>query len=185
MRRTVFALFFCLAISFSAQAKAENPDFVETMEQARQGNAVAQYNLGLMYAEGKGVDQDGIEAVRWYTLAAEQGYLPAINNLGMTYDYGSLGIPEDNGKAIYWYRRAAEAGVGKAQFNLARMYAQGEGVPRNLVLAYMWVSLAARLGEEVSANRAWLAERLTRDEVARADDLSLKCASQGYKDCGA
>ena len=40
---------------------------------AEQGNANAQFNLGLMYANGEGVPEDDAEAVRWYRLAAEQG----------------------------------------------------------------------------------------------------------------
>ena len=40
---------------------------------ADQGDANAQYNLGLMYQKGKGVPQDYKEAVKWYMLAAEQG----------------------------------------------------------------------------------------------------------------
>ena len=40
---------------------------------AEQGYAKAQFNLGLMYAKGRGGPQDDTEAVRWYRLAAEQG----------------------------------------------------------------------------------------------------------------
>ena len=40
---------------------------------AEQGDADAQYNLGLMYDNGNGVPQDYKEAVKWYRLAAEQG----------------------------------------------------------------------------------------------------------------
>ena len=40
---------------------------------AEQGDAEAQFNLGLMYSEGQGVPQDDKEAVKWYRLAAEQG----------------------------------------------------------------------------------------------------------------
>ena len=40
---------------------------------AEQGDARAQYNLGLMYARGDGVPEDDAEAVRWWRLAAEQG----------------------------------------------------------------------------------------------------------------
>ncbi len=42
---------------------------------AEQGDASAQYNLGIMYINGKGVPQDYAEAVKWYRLAAEQGML--------------------------------------------------------------------------------------------------------------
>ena len=42
-----------------------------------QGFAAAQYNLGLMYAEGNGVPEDDGEAARWYRLSAEQGFASA------------------------------------------------------------------------------------------------------------
>ena len=48
---------------------------------AEQGDAFAQYNLGLMYDQGLGVPQDYKEAVKWYRLAAEQGYADAQTNL--------------------------------------------------------------------------------------------------------
>ena len=44
---------------------------------AEQGNADAQWLLGSMYEEGKGVPQDYKIAVKWYTHAAEQGYARA------------------------------------------------------------------------------------------------------------
>ncbi len=49
---------------------------------ADQGNATAQFNLGVMYDTGRGVPQDDAEAVRWYRLAADQGDADAQFNLG-------------------------------------------------------------------------------------------------------
>ena len=49
---------------------------------AKQGDAVAQYNLGNMYRLGQGVPKDDKTAVKWYRLAAEQGYARAQYNLG-------------------------------------------------------------------------------------------------------
>ena len=49
---------------------------------AEQGDAEAQFNLGVMYANGRGVPQDDSEAVRWYRLAADQGHAGAQFNLG-------------------------------------------------------------------------------------------------------
>ena len=40
---------------------------------AEQGDATAQFNLGIMYYNGQGVTQDDSEAVRWLRKAAEQG----------------------------------------------------------------------------------------------------------------
>ncbi len=50
---------------------------------AEQGNAYAQYNLGIMYEIGQGVPQDYAEAVKWYRLAAEQGDAYAQTILGL------------------------------------------------------------------------------------------------------
>ena len=55
---------------------------------AEQGNAVAQGDLGFMYANGLGVLRDDAEAVRWYRLAADQGDADAQGNLGEMYADG-------------------------------------------------------------------------------------------------
>ena len=52
-------------------------DSRETLQLAERGNAQAQFNLGMMYENGQGVRQDDAEAVKWYRLAAEQGFAPA------------------------------------------------------------------------------------------------------------
>ena len=49
------------------------PDLQKTLQSARQGNAAAQFNLGLMYDKGQGgVRQDHAEAFKWYSQAAKQ-----------------------------------------------------------------------------------------------------------------
>ncbi|HHF3737183.1 TPA: tetratricopeptide repeat protein, partial [Haemophilus influenzae] len=55
---------------------------------AEQGDVKAQYNLGNMYVNGRGVKQDGFEAVKWYRKAAEQGLANAQFNLGVMYYEG-------------------------------------------------------------------------------------------------
>ena len=77
---------------------------------ADQGDANAQYNLGLKYASGEGVPEDDAEAVRWYRLAADQGLAIAQNNLGLMYASGE-GVPEDDAEAVRWYRLAADQGL--------------------------------------------------------------------------
>ena len=55
---------------------------IEYYEQAAQlGHAEAQYNLGFMYATGKGVTKDELKAKEWWTASAEQGDEKAIKNL--------------------------------------------------------------------------------------------------------
>jgi uncharacterized protein len=68
-----------------------------------------------MYKNGNGVVQDYAEAVKWYRLAAEQGYADAQYNLGLMYDYGN-GVVQDYAEAVKWYRLAAEQ--GNARLNI-------------------------------------------------------------------
>lgn len=116
---------------------------------ADQGDARAQSNLGLMYAEGKGVPQDFAEAVRWYRKAADQGYARAQSNLGLKYDDGQ-GVPQDYAEAVKWYRKAADQGYARAQFNLGDMYAEGKGVPKDPAEAVRWYRKAAEQGEALA-----------------------------------
>ncbi|WP_277600823.1 tetratricopeptide repeat protein [Eikenella corrodens] len=75
-----------LALGLSQAVWADNAsDFRQTLHLAEQGNADAQYNLGVMYDNGQGVRQDYAEAARWYRKAAEQGYAKAQYNLGSMY----------------------------------------------------------------------------------------------------
>ena len=84
---------------------------------AEQGNASAQYNLGLLYANGLGVAQDHIEAAKWFLKAAEQGNTDAQNNLGAIYGEGQ-GVPRDMVRAYTWFSLAATAGNQSAAKNL-------------------------------------------------------------------
>ena len=81
-------------------------DLTETRRLAEQGDVTAQYNLGVHYSNGDGVQQDDAEAARWYRLAAEQGDADAQYSLGFMYATGD-GVPENDAEAVKWYRLAA------------------------------------------------------------------------------
>jgi hypothetical protein len=68
---------------------------------AEQGDAAAQYNLGVMYFEGHGVPKDETEAVKWWRKGAEQGDAGAQHNLGLAYSNGH-GVPKDDVLAYKW-----------------------------------------------------------------------------------
>ena len=76
---------------------------------ADQGNASAQYRLGAMYANARGVQQDDAEAVRWFRLAADQGHAEAQYYLGLMYANGE-GVPQDYAEALRLYRLSADQG---------------------------------------------------------------------------
>ena len=81
---------------------------------ADQGNAPAQYNLGLMYHDGQGVSRSYIEAAKWFHLAAEQGYAPAQLTLGALYHDGQ-GVPQNFVESYKWFILAANAGNESAK----------------------------------------------------------------------
>lgn len=78
------------------------------------GNAVAEFNLGVLYEGAAGIAANPDEAVRWYTQAAEHGNALAQFNLSVMYDLGR-GVAQDNEKALAWLQRAAAAGNASAQ----------------------------------------------------------------------
>ena len=83
---------------------------------AKQGNADAQYNLGVMYEKGQGVPENDKTAVKWYKLAAEQGVADAQTSLGVMYGKGR-GVPHDYVRAHMWYNLAASQGDKNATEN--------------------------------------------------------------------
>ena len=87
---------------------------------AEQGYALAQSNLGWMYANGEGVPQNYKTAIKWFTLAAEQGFAVAQNNLGWMY-YNGDGVPQNDKTALKWYTLAAEQGDALAQSQVEKL----------------------------------------------------------------
>ena len=77
---------------------------------AEQGVAEAQYNLGVMYDNGRGVRQDDAQAVHWYRKAAEQGNVEAQHNLGAMYANGQ-GVRQDHKIAKEWLGKACDNGL--------------------------------------------------------------------------
>ncbi len=76
---------------------------------AAQGDAQAQFNLGVMYDNGKGVPQDYAEAIRWFRLAATQGYALAQYKLGVMYQDGT-GVVQNYKQGYMWFNLAAAQG---------------------------------------------------------------------------
>src|SRR5581483_4178960 len=78
---------------------------------AEEGSAAAQYNLGLLYVDGRGVPKDTAEAAKWFTRAAEQGYTQAQHNLGAMYGSGQ-GVKRDYIQAYKWLNVCSAKGNG-------------------------------------------------------------------------
>ena len=153
------------------------------------GYDVAQDVLGDYLSSGEqGLDQDEIEAERWYRKAAEQGNMHAQYSLSKLYRprYGDhVEVEEDRAEAFLWMRRSAERGNAEAYSNLASDYRYGNGVEVDGGEAVSWYKKAAekdnsgdaqfQLGEifeegivvrqDIPQSRRWF---------RRAEDLGLK-----------
>ena len=109
------------------------------------GNAVAQYEVGIRYAEGRGVTANASEAARWLERAAKQGVALAQFRLAGLYEKGT-GVKKDVETARRLYKSAAEQGNAKAMHNLAVLYAEGAAVKPDYRTAAQWFRLAADHG---------------------------------------
>ena len=109
--------------------KAASPD-LETTTPYKQGYALAQHQLALMYHTGKGVKQDIKKAAKWYQRAAEQGLAESQFSLGLLYQMGNE-VNQDFKEAEKWYQEAAEQGFARAQNNLAEMCEASGEVHKN------------------------------------------------------
>ena len=135
------------------QESAEVPLFkATTREKAEQGDAEAQFNLGLMYEEGQGVLRNYKEAVKWIRKAAEQGFAKAQCYLGVMYHNGK-GVPKNYMEALEWFSKAAALEHAESQYWLGVMYDYGKGVTQNFIEAYAWYLLAKANGDEEASKR--------------------------------
>ena len=133
-----------------------------------QGDAAAQFKVGLIYYFGQGVPRDYLESLHWFKKAARQGHPLAQYNAGYMHEKGE-GTPQDYVEAAKYYRQAAERGDQMSQYNLGYIYEKGLGVNRDEVQALMWYSLAAVQGEtKAKAARDRVTVWMTPNQVAEA-----------------
>lgn len=85
---------------------------------AEQGDPAAQFAMGAHYATGEDVNQDYVEASRWFGKAAEQGNVPAQSALGAYYWVGR-GVPRDLEKAYFWSILARAGGDETSKYRVA------------------------------------------------------------------
>ena len=115
-------------------------------EAAEAGLVHAQYELGKIYRDGRGVEKDALLAAAWLTRAAEQGSDAASYALGALLLTGGEGLAKDILSALNWLRRSAEDGNQYAQYRLGRLLLRGEDAPREIEEAVRWLTASAEQG---------------------------------------
>jgi len=171
MKRTVLTLILLLTTSLAMGANDIWQNlFKEKMQEAKQGDSNAQYDVASMYQNGRGVSPDMAKATEWYKKSAAQDNIKAVNRLklleankerfkkvlaqaekgdsdsqyklGKMYSEG-IGVSIDNAKAAKAFESAAIQGHAKAEYNLGLRYYEGTGVKGNRATAYKWFKAAA------------------------------------------
>ena len=171
------------------------------------GDAKAQYRLGVKYENGIGVTRNPIEALRWFYRSAEQEYPDALYRLGVKHFSGN-DVPLNFKAAIRWWRRAAavghvgaikrleltssfndakqsaRAGGAAAQYKLGFLYQEGLGVLVDESLAVEWFKLAAEQGHteaQFNLGYKYLRGKGIDQDKKRAIAWWLRAAGQGHR----
>jgi SH3-like domain-containing protein len=114
---------------------------------AAEGNADAQYALGVAYFKGEGVSRDLNNSMKWFEQAANSGNVQAMFNLGAAYWEGN-GTRQSYAEAVQWWEKSATAGQSAAQYNLGLAYYLGKGAEQDLDQALKWIRQSAENGHD-------------------------------------
>ncbi len=123
----------------------------EASEETEISDSWEQYNMGYSYEFGDGVEQDYVEAVKWYKLSAAQGNAWAQGALGRCY-FDGLGVEQNRKKAAELFLKSAEQGHSSGQKWLGYCYQYGYGVEKNLSKTVEYYKLASAQGEKWAQN---------------------------------
>ncbi len=132
--------------ALAKQRKGEHAAAAGLFRQAAQeGHGGAAYELGLAYAQGRGVERNLDRSAAWINRAAASGEPRAQYLLGASYFAGN-GVRQDHTRATEYLAAAATQGHARAQYLLAKSFANGLGVPKDPAWAGRWYGKAAQQG---------------------------------------
>jgi TonB family protein len=117
--------------------------------------------------------------------AAEKGNAKAQFNVGMMYESGQYDFAKSDKWAARWYRKSANQGQADAQNNLGLLYATGNGVEKNIILAYFWLSNSVNSGKNKNAqkNLAGVIAQMSPEQITRGEKLLRDCVPESVEAC--
>lgn len=160
----------CLSIVLVATVHAQEPGsraFAELLRRADDGDAGAQFEVGLAYESGTRASADRDKALQYYLMAAHQGLSLAQNSLGSMYQ--EVGKYDE---AFIWYEKSAKSGDYMAINSLAYLYDEGLGVEYDDEKALSLYLRAANLGHP---DAMWNIAILYNQGELREIDEHLTC----------
>jgi hypothetical protein len=154
--------------------------FREWKVSAEAGQAEAEFDLGVLYAQGLGVRRDLTEAMTWYRKAAEQGNAAAEFALGQLYLRG-WGVPRDEADAIRWFQMANSVDSDGPPTDWARV--EGYGMTRDPQQAVYWYQQASDKGHpeaQYNLGRLYASGQGVQRDGEQAARWMSASATQGY-----
>lgn len=136
-RKFSLSLLFIIGTVSVQAAELWTEIYNERLIAAKQGSAEAQFDVGAMLENGRGVTADRDQANKWYQKAADQNYSRAVQ---------AVARMKDNARRLRMIEKQAEADDVEAQYKLGNMYLTGTGTPVDLKQAEQWLSRAAKKG---------------------------------------
>jgi len=168
---------FVIGTTLAAAAQ----DIEKLKERAATGEAVAQYDLALMYDNGHGVTQDSVQAALWYRKAAENNVAQAQYRLGYDYFLGR-GIPQNYAQSSKWWHKASAQGYAPAEIGLGISYFAGKGVMASYETSYFWFDIAASGNLESGRMKLVVAARDSVGAILSNCGGSGGCSDSGLRE---
>ena len=142
------------------------PNNMDYFERAREGDVVAMVRLGKLYYEGKGVEKNIDESIRWMRAAAEKNSAWAKNELiGILIQRCNDGdLEEAHNLCLDLVAKEDTAGMVR----LGKLYYEGKGVEKNIDESIRWMRAAAE------KNSAWAKNELIGILIQRCNDGDLE-----------
>lgn len=104
-----------LSANESGNEKIMNtPALWKVYTDALRGDKDAQFQVGVMYERGVGIDMNQSQAAKWYEKAALQGHMDGQYNIGIMYGSGR-GVEQNDRFAMMWLASAAKQGDKEAR----------------------------------------------------------------------
>ncbi|WP_143525936.1 SEL1-like repeat protein [Rhodanobacter sp. C05] len=145
-------LYEATPVSTEAKSTLPEPGKLEknsTSDMAAVRSPEAENQLGQTYAVNGVDDATYRMAVELFQRSADQGYPPALYNLGTMYEDGH-GVAQNLPLAVDLFKQSAVKGYSVAQFHLGVLYKDGRGVKGSAKLAHAWWEKAAEQGHIVA-----------------------------------
>lgn len=167
--------------ALSDRRLTENERIAKWSAQANQGDATAQYNLGVAYSLDDGLEKDMDKAIEWFKKSAQNANADAAFNLGVIY-MGSKDVAADYHQAKLYFEKAANQNDARAMAALGQFYELGKlGRPDNKK-AFHYYLQSADLGDadaQLNTGVLYYEGRGTAKDINKAKIYFEKAANQG------